>query len=292
VNDANTLGQSTRISWSTIESIEPSQTRPRLQKFIEEGKELWRAKERLLRGDVQLSEHLFARQFKRLLGTDGSDTRLASEGLLRTYLSRGELSKAVHPWLETVRLQEIGVEAPFPTLQPILDPKTMLCAHLPPFELDVAYLQNLNDYTSTTPFASAIATTLLSKEDQRKESLAHLSEEEKLIVQVLLARDGDLNAIGDTKARISTLQPWQRAWANYAIALGLLNHHPDTQRNDALIHLASVCSIESSIQPWLSGAAMLRLSEELADDGLVQQAERIQQEVIRLYPSHPLLHGD
>ena len=34
---------------------------------------------------------------------------------------------------------------------------------------------------------------------------------------------------------------------------------------------------------------MLKLSNELASDGFDQQADRIQYEAIRLFPSHPLL---
>lgn len=292
VKDKNTPDQSTRISWSSVQSIEPLQSRPRLQSFIEQGELLWRAKERLLRGDVQLAESLFAKQFKRLVGTDGSDSRLASEGLLRVYLARGELAKAIYPWLETVRLQETGIESPYPSLQSILDEQTMLCSHLPPFVLKPSNLQQSKNYTSSAPIVSSIANILLNNESQWKESISTLSQEQLFLVQLFLATHGDAHAINQLKLQMSSLKQWEQVWAHYSIAVGLLDSKEISQRNSALLHLANVCAIDSSTQPWLTGAAMLRLSKELESDGLAQQAQRVRQEAIRLYPSHPLLIGD
>ncbi len=292
VNVDNTPGQSTRIPWSSIQSIEPLQSRPRMQSFIEEGKLLWRAKERLLRGDVHLAEPLFAKQFNRLLGTDGSDSRLAAEGLLRIYLAKGELGKAIHPWLETARLHESGIESPFSSFQSILDDKTMLCSHLPPFVLDPSYLQSSKHYASSTSKVSSIATTLLSTREQQLEQLVNLSQEQLFLVKVLLAKDGHPDAINQLNSQLDGMSQWQQAWAHYSIAVGLLQTEQKNQRNNALLHLANVCALDPSTQPWLTGAAMLRLSKELDSDALSQQAQRVRQEAIRLYPSHPLLLGE
>ena len=191
-------GQSSRIPWSTIESIEPTQPRPRLQKFMEEGKQLWRAKQRLLRGDVQLSEPIFANQFRRLIGTNGVDSRIAAEGLLRVYVSRGALSKGLHPWLETVRLEENGIASPYPDFQPILDEKTMLCPHLPIFGIEQSAQQYIENYTSKdSSKASSIAKILMSKDESIHGLQNAIAQNQLFLSQIISAKNGDLKAVND-----------------------------------------------------------------------------------------------
>ena len=101
-------GLSISVPWSTIARIEPMERKSLFQRFLADGDKLWRAKKRLLRGDVQLSEPIFASRFNKLLGMNGEDARLASEGLLRVLVARGALRQALIPWLETVRLEELG----------------------------------------------------------------------------------------------------------------------------------------------------------------------------------------
>ena len=78
--------------------------------------------------------------------------------MLRVLIARGAIQRAVHPWLETVRLDEVGIESPFTELHPILDSQTMLCPHLPIFEVEPLPATVLQSYTSKmNPKTSLIA---------------------------------------------------------------------------------------------------------------------------------------
>ena len=284
-------GTSTRIPWSTIKSIEPVESRPRLQQFIEQGEQLWRAKHRLLRGDVQLAEPIFAEQFERLVGTDGDDSRLASEGLLRVFVSQGLRIQALRPWLETVRLQEIGVHSPFTTLQPILDSQTMLCPHLPLINVDSSDLGWLSEYkNSKNPIASSIAVVLTENTTQSDDAIAVQHVQDPLFLsQLLRASTGHLEDRKLLENRIHEFKPWKRIWARYSLGVGCFKDTAPGERDKGLIHLAYVASQDPSLQPWLSGAAMIELSRELNSEGQSKQANRILYEANRLFPSHPLL---
>ena len=284
-------GSSIRIPWSTIKSIEPIETRPRLQQFMEQGDQLWRAKLRLIRGDVQLAELIFEEQFERLIGTDGEDTRLASEGLLRVLVAQGHRTQALRPWLETVRLQEIGFESPFSTLQPILDVQTMLCPHLPLINVETKDLQWLSEYKNAkNPIASSIAVVLSEDYDQSGEHLSVLHVQDPLFLsQLLRASKGETQDRAILETRLHEFKPWQQVWARYSLGLGCLKDNTKGERNRGLVHLAFVASQDPAIQPWLSGAAMIKLADELDADGQSKQATRILHEANRLFPTHPLL---
>lgn len=284
-------GSSIRIPWSTIRFIEPNEPRPQLEQLLEEGENLWRAKKRLLRGDVQLSEPIFAAQFKRLLGSDSEDARLAAEGLLRVLIARGAIERAVHPWLETVRLNEVGIQSPFSELQPILDSKTMLCPHLPIVEVEQISSQILHSYNNkTNPITSSIVNALTEDKSTQFADIQQSSVEDPLFLpQIIGATTGNAEFSAALRARLDLFLPWQKAWAHYALSIGLLRESTLESRNEGLLHLAHVASMEPHIQPWLTAAAMLKLSNELGSDGFNQQAERIQYEAMRLFPSHPLV---
>lgn len=291
LREETTSGTSVRIPWSTIQSIEPSNETPQFKHFLEKGERLWRAKHRLLRGDIQLSEAIYASEFKRLVGTDAEDTRLASEGLLRVLIARGAIQRAVHPWLETIRLDELGISSPFTELKPIIDSRTMLCPHLPVFEVEPLSATLLESYTSKkNPKTSLIAHLLTEPFLPQVVTNHEIALSDSLFLQQIIGASlGDAQFMEALKNRMETLLPWQQAWAHYAIAIGLFEDSTADSTNIAMLHLATVASYPPNIQPWLSGAAMLKLSNALKLQGLSEQADRIQHEAARLFPSHPLL---
>jgi hypothetical protein len=279
-----------RVPWSSILRIETAKLMPQLQAFLDDGDQLWRAKVRLLRGDIELSEPIFASMFNKLLGENGEDARLASEGLLRVLISRGALKQALIPWLETVRHQELGVASPFMTLQPILDPATMACPHLPVGALSPADLNTLETYTFTNDTIAAALAELLQRRFLQPSSgvLLHV-EDPQFMAQILQASDGSQEAIQILQSRLKKLLPWQQVWAHYSIGVGLLLEKDLTSRDRGMLHLAMASSVDPTLQPWLTGASMVLLSEELAKDGDVIQAKRILHEAKRVFPSHPMI---
>jgi len=280
-----------RIPWSTVARIEPTQPRPQLQGFLKSGALLWRAKNRLLRGDVQLSEPIFASQFTAFAGSNCEDARVASEGLLRVLIARGALDKAILPWLETVRLDELGVSSPFDTLEPILDPSTKLCPHLPVMALDATSLNAAKGFTPLDDSsASLLAQLLVTKANPAGE--LHTPKENDhsfFIAQLFEASSGSQRTMQNLTNQLVDYKPWQQIWSHYALGIGYLQVDSAPSKDMGLLHLAIVCSTDPARQPWLRGAAMIRLSTELKNDGLDLQADRILNEAKRHYPSHPLL---
>jgi len=289
VREEGADGVSARLPWSSIHSIEPPKTRPQLEQFLHDGDKLWRAKQRLLRGDVQLSEPIFASQFKILVGLDSTDTRLAAEGLLRVLLARGAINRAVHPWLETVRLNELGIESPFVDLPPVLHNETMLSPHLPIFEVDEISAQTLLPYLNSKLTVTKSLANSLSNESKAIHSKAVDSKGSLFLSQIIQASAGSAHAMEALLTQLDSFEIWQQAWAHYALSKGLLKNPTPKQRNAGLLHLVEVASLNPEIQPWLSGAAMMKLAEELELDGLEQQAKRIQFEAVRLFPTHPII---
>lgn len=280
------------IPWSAVLEIQSARPHPALEIFLQQGKELNRAKQRLLRGDVLLAEPLFSEAFSRLLGTDTKDARLASEGLLRCAVSRGDFSKAVHPWLETVRLEEVGISEPFLTLHPILDSSTLLCPHLPPVWLaDKELVRICNQYrTLPQPITSSIATTLSSSTVSGIpiEGL----EDSLFLAHILLSSHGDESARKSLLNIQDNMASWKQAWSNFFIAKGFLLQTSSTNTTSGLLHLAKVASINPKLQPWLSGASMLMLSDAMKVDGSEEASLRIRDEAVRLFPNHPLHRED
>ena len=106
---------------------------------------------------------------------------------------------------------------------------------------------------------------------------------------MLQTKQGNSESASQLHHALPTYEPWQQTWANYTLGIALLDKNTSDSRNKALLHLAKVASLHPEDQPWLTAAAMLKLSEELEDDGFSYQSERIAFEAKQLYPSHPLV---
>ncbi len=280
-----------RIPWSSIQSIEPNVPRPLLKKYLDSGEQLWRAMARFNRGDLNLAEPLFASQFKQLAGTDSSDTLIAAEGLLRILIARGAIEWAVHPWLEVVRLTELGFLSPYDSLESIIDEETGFCPHLPVMMVELNATNFLEEYLSSeSKKVSKLASLLQCCVDGSFESYQIQFEEDNAFMALLIPSLSEVRLEREVlQEAMEDLLPWQKAWLFYLWAEMDLKEDSQQLRTNGLLHLVSVASMNASVQPWLSGAAMLRLSEELLQDGFVQQSTRIFEEAMRLFPSHPLV---
>ena len=270
-----------RLPWSTIHTIEPKKARPNIDAFLTKGELLWRAKIRLLRGDVLLSQPIFESQFTRLVGSDGIDARLVSEGLLRTLLAQGLLDKAIAPWLETVRLHEVGIQSPYTSLDSILEEESLLCRHLPIMVISsVPSSVSSRNQIESLPVTSALTSLLLGAASPEQESNVVFAN------QILKASSGSQLAIEELQKQYDSFDSWQQIWSDYASARACLS---TGDRNLAMIFLVKVASANPQIQPYLTGSAMLLLANELELQTKVQEANRIRYEAKRLFPTHPLL---
>lgn len=282
------------IPWSTVTEIESTNNPSRFDTFIAQGTQLWRAKQRLLRGDIQLAEPLFEQLFSQFLGLDCSDALLVSEGLLRCLVSRGALEQAVHPWFETMRHHELGTTPQFSTLAPIIDESTMLCPHLPLVWLDNPLLIEICKTYKTSPqkITGSIATIIANKGANFGEQVDGI-EDEKFLIEILGSSNGRVKDIELLLKREQDLTPWKRAWAHYFMATGYLSQQNPEARVKGMLQLARVAATSTRVMPWLAGASMIRLAEELEKDGMEQESMRIYAEAQRLFPTHPKLsHGN
>jgi hypothetical protein len=252
-----------RIPWSSIIEIQPKKNRPNIDALLIEGKQIWRAKNRLLRGDIQLALPLLESQFMRLSGTGSSDTRLVTEGLLRALLAQGLIDKAVIPWLETVRLEEAGFTSPYNMLDPILEKESLLCRHLPIMALQM-------NLPKTKFFAQ-----LVEQGVQEGSSFAQ---------QILRTSSGNEEASSTLLAQYGTLEEWQKVWVNYAHFL-FAKSKQDIQ--NAKLYLATVAAVDPTVQPYLTGMAMVQLADILESEQKLDEARRIRYEMNHLFPSHP-----
>ena len=271
-----------RIPWSNVKKILPLQSRPTIDTFLQHGEELWRAKTRLLQGNVLLSQPTFEKQFHRLKGHGGIDARVASEGLLRLLLAQGLLKQAVEPWIETARLEELGVPSQFQTLEPILEDGTLICKQLPITEVEP------NDYSeqATLPQSVPVTRSLVSLVQSNYRTTSDAHPFSTLVAQT--AR-GNTDSKDELLKQYPSLTTWKQIWADYSLSQYFNSIGDDSSRNVRLARVASANPLE---QPFLTGKAMLELAEALENQNLHEEARRIRLEATRLYPTHPLLEAE
>lgn len=97
------------------------------------GKDLWRARIRIERGDTVLARPLLEKHWTAMRGAEGPSAVLCAEGLLECALEQGDLRGAVEPWLAVVRHREAGAPARIATAEMRVDPATGLLPALSPF---------------------------------------------------------------------------------------------------------------------------------------------------------------
>ncbi len=275
-------GSSILIPWSEVESIQSDMPNPTLEKFLLLGEDLWLSKQRLIRGDIKLAESSFREMHNEFQGNSGKDARLATEGYLRILLSKGDLQNAIIPWLEIVRHSNEGTPSSFNNFPSLIDLETNLCPQLPVIVLDLNPLI-FQQLKKTTPEIEKLILDILSLND------ADTDDNSSFLELVSKASSGKSEAIKLLELKLPEFVDWKIGWAHFALAKGKSRISPTGINNDSLLHYAHVASIDPTQHPFLSGLAMIYLSNYLREQGYEQQANRIKMEVHRLFPTHPNL---
>jgi hypothetical protein len=135
-------GGSALVGWDEVLSFESGgvEARPELRGLdasayaseLARGKDLWRARIRIERGDTALARPLLEKHWAALRAADGPAAVLCAEGLLECALGQGDLRGAVEPWLAVVRHREAGAPARLATAEARVDPATGLLPALSP----------------------------------------------------------------------------------------------------------------------------------------------------------------
>ncbi|MDG1137089.1 MAG: hypothetical protein P8N28_02415 [Phycisphaerales bacterium] len=260
------------LPWSTIQAFTSSKARPSLEAFLTQGEALWRAKHRLLRGDVHLAQDVFIHALPSYIQSSSADAQLVFEGALRCALAQGNVQDAIEPWLVLVPLRIAGSESPFPTLIPVIDSETMLCPHL--------------------PLVSTVRKRL-SHEQQALIFAGSSGNGPVFAKRILALIAGDKEALNSLQEDLPTLPRWQQIWTNYFTGIVLLEETQNAElRLQGQLALAFIASLPQEASPWLSGAALVQLAQSFQSEGDVETAEKMMFEVERRYPTHPLLHLD
>lgn len=136
-------GASELVGWDELQSFESNgiEARPELRGLdasayaaeLARGKDLWRARIRIERGDTVLARPLLEKHWAALRAADGPAAVLCAEGLLECALGQGDLRGAVEPWLAVVRHRESGAPARLASTAARVDPTTGLLPALSPF---------------------------------------------------------------------------------------------------------------------------------------------------------------
>ncbi len=255
------------IPLSRIKSFLTTEAKPSLEILLSVGDEIWRARMRLLRGDVFLANPTFARFFKQYDNSTSEDARLISEGALRCAIARGDLAEAFDPWMRTAKHRAEGFDSSYPNLTKVLDATTLLCPQMPP-----VFMLEADTRALTLPETPSGKTG------------------KDFLETLLHASIADPDAVGILVSEMNSYPQWKQAWAQYFLALGYLQQKDDPKaRNMGLLALARVASLPKSAQPWLAGASLYILSEEFAIDGKVAISEKMFRQLQRNFPTHPLL---
>jgi hypothetical protein len=191
-----------------------------------------------------------------------------------------------------VRLDELGVVTPYTELVPILDESTKLCANLPPvWAIDSYTISILDSYTtSKMQTTSSIAKLLRTKGTDSVRSPVKGVTDPAFLLQIISAASGeatqDLQAANPSKKS----PRWKQTWRDYFDALEMLQQKEATTKTNAMLLLARISAQDQNVVPWIAGAAMLQLAQELQVEGLIEESRRIRMEMRSAFPTHPLLH--
>ena len=131
VRDAS--GKSTLIPWDMVREVDGATGVGSLGEYLDVGRDLWRARIRIERGDTTLAQPVLAKHWAAFRGADGPTAALVAEGLLRCALASGDTRAAADPWLACLRHRSAGIPSRFPELAPVIDAETGLLPELSPF---------------------------------------------------------------------------------------------------------------------------------------------------------------
>jgi hypothetical protein len=284
--------------------------------FLRIGEELWRARTRLERGDAPSAEPIFERLLPELSPGGGPMLAVAAEGLLRCRLRRGAQVAAVEPWIEWLRVRDLGSAdgpAPFAPdwsarsgMEPIIDSATGLVPGMPPVWLDWSPVRV---YAGTEPPASegppTKAATLAALylhaarfEVGLEASLPVISRPDdpgiSLVLDMVLARSGGAEVRAGarealTKRLSGERDTWTEAWCRAAIGRSMIRESDEEDRRLGVVELLHLPARFSRSHPYLAGLCLAEASAALADLGDSAGAAALRKDLFDLFPDHPVL---
>ncbi|MGD9691260.1 MAG: hypothetical protein AB7G17_00285 [Phycisphaerales bacterium] len=297
--------QPTTLPWDRIARVEGDHA-PHAEPFSSLADRAWRARSRLERADITLSEPLFdGLLLERLPGPTGA---VVARGALRCRLDRGALASAVSPWIDTVALREHPTSLdPQSPLARVIDPTDSLCPSLPPIFLNDESALLLTEQPidpRDDPQAAALASLYTAAaRAARNDNRAALPPIDPTLLQsppialvhalvaAQIAPPSDRAAAQpQLRALIdANLGSFREAWARVALARSLAASTSDADRREAVVHYLHLPARFGSAQPYLTGVALAEASHLLSQLSDPDSARILRDELALTMPRHPAL---
>jgi len=304
------------IGWDRVSRVE-GEWADEAAAFSDVSDRAWRARSRLIRGDMPAAEPLFEELFPRYEGRIGPTAALVAEGLLRCRLRRGAVASAVPAWLATLNAVAGRDDQPRPLhadwsrlagLAPSIDPQTGLCPALPPIWLDWPAVQAFAG-ASAPQVGGDAAPAAAEKVEMLRSLYAHAARFEcgtagafefpqsedqgvRLVVDIVQARTGDAAARAEAKSRLQArlAEPapgWVQAWCRCAIGRSLVREPDERQRRLGVIELLWLPATHDRGHPYLTGLALAEAAATLDELGDAGGAAVLRREFETGYKGHP-----
>ncbi|MDG2423056.1 MAG: hypothetical protein P8M22_03660 [Phycisphaerales bacterium] len=311
----NSEGIRQEVAWDLVRDIrfdDPDGQNKAMADRLARANDIWRARSRLQRGDVDLAEPLFEKYFVPTPSNRDETSLIIAEGLLRCRLSRGDLVDAILPALETMRLRRLGVETDrYEQLGLLHDPGSGLCIYLPPAwahetarsrllsqleQWDAGGDETLADVADTYRVlveypSGTIPESLLEKESDPVQRAGQEHPAFRLLELAVESRRDSVETRRSARAKMRSLlkQPsdWKRPWLHYLLGVSLLQESGDGMRRKGLVELAWIPSRYGSEHPYLAGIAMAMMAAELDRQGETEPAAKLRYELGTHYENHP-----
>jgi hypothetical protein len=286
------------LAWDEVRTVTGRPLTEEERAFLAMAEDLWRARQRVQRGDLELAAELFERHAAALRGTTSETALIVAEGILRCRIARSPL-QALLPALEVARLRRAAIVSDrYAGLPAVLDEQTLLAPSLgaalilgpsgaPAIaaeaereaiagEIDLLLASTTLD-GETRRVAELLAAILRRKPlpaGKREEGAAGLLAAMMELDRIAPNDPPEAKARARSAALSSTkgLGPWANAWARLAIGRSLVAETVASEREQGVLMLLAIPAGRGAVMEQESqtaaGAqaplAIVRASLELA----------------------------
>ena len=303
----SSLGARHFVPWDRVRAVDASDADlAKIQPYLDTATTLWRARSRVERNDVALAEPLLAELFEQYHGQTHETALVVAEGLLRCRLARGAQPQAVIPMLEVVRLTNAEVSTvSYSQLPDVIDAKSRLCYHLPPYWLNSPLLRPLHrdllDYDAQGDdtvaeiadlYAQSIAQQIEIETDDDSSDTIDKDESPSFLTNIVECTSADATERRGARDRLQNIvkdgSPNELAWARFFLGLSYLKESGIGRQERGLVNVLYLPAFHSEQHPYLAGIAMRLAADALAANDRSAEAASIRNELNNRYPYHPV----
>lgn len=257
------------LAWDDVRAVTGRPLTDDERAFLAMAEDLWRARQRVQRGDLDRAVELFERHAEALRGSTSETALIVAEGIVRCRVARDPL-RAVLPALEVARLRRAKITTDrYANLPPVLDEATLLAP-----AVGAALIGDASGSSDAERLAIAreidllLASTTLDGETRRSADLVAAILRRTPLPAVkreeggagLLAAIMELDRIRpdetpEAKVRVRSavvasakgLAPWATAWARFAVGRSLVAEAALPEREQGVLALLAIPAEAGSV---------------------------------------------